>query len=137
MKDSFINAYCDGAARGNPGPAAAAFAIFNSHGKVLVKKGKTVGLATNNVAEYKAVIFALEWIQNNSQGFKINMFLDSQLVVSQLTGKFRIRDKKLIALASQVKELEQKIHGKIFYHNIPRAKNKIADILANQALDGK
>lgn len=136
MQD-IIRIYCDGGARGNPGPAAAAFLAFDKNGKLLEKDGRFIGRATNNVAEYTAVILALEWLIKKINNGNTVFFLDSELVVNQLTGKFRIKDKKLIELAMCIKQIEKKFPGKIFYKSIPRSKNKTADALVNKTLDEK
>lgn len=133
-----ITVYCDGGARGNPGPAASSFVILGQQGKVIFKDAEYIGRATNNVAEYKAVIFALEWLVSKKDAKKaeqIIFFLDSQLIVNQLNGVFRIKDKKLVTLAAVVKNIEQDILGKIIYRSIPRAQNQIADSLVNKELD--
>jgi len=131
--------FTDGGARGNPGPAAIGFMVKNNRGQVLVKLGKYIGRATNNVAEYQAVIEALKWIKSSIQYsiFSIQFFLDSKLVVNQLNGRFKIKDIKLKKLIIKVRCLEKEINGKIFYHFIPRQKNHHADFLVNQALDKK
>lgn len=135
MEKGALRVFCDGGARGNPGPAASAFVIFSPEGKILAKEGKSIGQATNNVAEYKAVLFALRWLSKKNKEGKILFFLDSQLVASQLTGKFKIKDKKLLDLVFKIKELEKNFTGKIIYKNIPREKNKMTDSLVNQTLD--
>lgn len=130
--------YCDGASRGNPGRAAGAFVVFDKKGKVVGRGGKTIGVATNNIAEYKALIFALEWLKDFSKGIRVaNVFfnLDSQLVVNQLTGKFKIKSRHLLPLILKIKELEKDFSGRLVYKSIPRAKNKIADFLVNKILD--
>lgn len=130
-----ISIYCDGGARGNPGPAAIAF-VVSEDGKTIYKFSKKIGHTTNNVAEYQAVIAALEWLKNSSitNQSLINFYLDSQLVVNQLNGFFKIKDHKLRNLIINIKGLEQQISGKIFYHLISRRQNKIADALVNKVL---
>jgi len=132
-----ISVFTDGGARGNPGPAAAAFVVLGD-GKIIYKFSKRIGKTTNNVAEYQAVISALEWLKNQPSTTNypstITFYLDSQLVVNQLNGLFKIKDKKLQLLIIKVRSLEQKIPGKIFYHFVRRSKNKIADSLINQTL---
>lgn len=146
MKKNNLVVFTDGGARGNPGPAAIGFIIKDDHGKILVELGKFIGRATNNVAEYQAVIEALKWLSLNIQypidrsaGFfrnaNIQFFLDSQLVVNQLNGRFKVKDTKLKNLVIKVRCLEKEINGKIFYHFIPRQKNHHADFLVNQTLD--
>lgn len=138
MIDRKITVYCDGGARGNPGPAASAFVILDQRRKVIFKDAEYIGRATNNVAEYKAVIFALEWLVSKNDTKKaeqIIFFLDSQLIVNQLNGVFRIKDKKLMMLASTVKNIEEDLPCKIIYKSIPRSQNKTADSLVNKELD--
>ena len=134
--------FCDGGARGNPGPAAIGFLIKDNKGRVLVEKGKYIGRATNNVAEYQGVIHALKWLVKNHQSSiinhqpsTINFYLDSKLVVNQLNGFYKIKNSKLIELVIQARGLENQIKGKIVYCHIPREKNKEADKLLNQALN--
>jgi len=128
--------FTDGGARGNPGPAAIGFLIKDNSGKILVEQGKPIGRATNNIAEYQAVIEALRWIASNIryQTSSINFFLDSKLVVNQLNGLFKIKNKNLRNLIIEVRRLEQEIGGNVFYNFIPREKNRKADFLVNFAL---
>jgi ribonuclease HI len=132
--------FADGGARGNPGPAAVGFLVKNNQGKVLVRQGKYIGRATNNVAEYMAVVEALKWLKKNLIGLTksidaIKFFLDSKLVVNQLNGLFKIKNKNLRDLVIKVRELEQGVGGNIFYYYQTREKNKQADFLVNQALN--
>jgi len=128
--------FTDGGAKGNPGPAAIGFIIKDNSGQVLVEKGKLIGRATNNIAEYRAVIEALRWILENikQRSLTVNFYLDSILVVNQLNGLFKIKNKNLKNLVIEVKNLEKKTKGKIFYNYIPREKNKKADFLVNTAI---
>lgn len=135
MIGKLLRVYCDGGARGNPGPAASAFIAVSPDGKILVKKGVLIGETTNNVAEYTAVVFALEWLLDSRYSGEVIFFLDSQLVVNQMTGKFKIKNKNLLGIALKIKSLEKKSKGKIFYKNIPREQNKITDLLVNKTLD--
>ncbi len=136
-----LNIYTDGGARGNPGPAAIGVLVQDGMGRLLTKFGKRIGKATNNVAEYTAVIEALKWIrdqrsENRDQKMeKIQFFLDSSLVVNQLNGLFRVKDANLRSLLVRIRELEQEVGGNIYYTQIPREKNWQADRLVNQALD--
>jgi len=135
MKNLFV--FTDGGARGNPGPAAIGFIVKNNQGNILFKKGKCIGRATNNVAEYTAVIEALKWIKKNFQFsiFNFQFFLDSKLVVNQLNGFYKIKDAKLKLLIIKVRGLEKEIGKRINYQFIPRQKNYEADLLVNQSLD--
>jgi len=132
--------YSDGGARGNPGPAATGIVVYQD-GQLMAKFGKAIGRATNNVAEYQAVIEALNWLTQNMKGkaFLANHYIDSQLIVNQLNGLYKIKDTKLRALILKVKGLEQELRKKfdleIIYSYIPREKNAAADQMVNQALD--
>lgn len=129
--------FADGGSRGNPGPAAIGFIIRDSTGKILAKKGKSIGRTTNNVAEYTAVIEALREVTKlqSDKVAKINFFLDSKLVVNQLNGLFKIKNSRLRNLIVEARQLERKVGGNISYHFIPREKNRAADALVNQALN--
>jgi ribonuclease HI len=133
-----LSIYCDGGARGNPGPAAVAFVIWQDN-KIIKRFSRKIGKTTNNVAECQAVIAALEWLNHQSSVFSlqssVSFYLDSQLIVNQLNGNFKIKNSNLKKLIIQVKELEKKLGAKINYHHIIRSKNKIADALVNQALN--
>jgi ribonuclease HI len=127
--------YCDGGARGNPGPAAFGF-IVHSNEKIVHKGKGYLGIATNNFAEYTAVIEALKWLQKSPEhkNHDLNFYLDSQLVVSQLSGIFKVKNAKLRNLVFEVKTLETNF-GQIRYNYIPRIQNQLADSLVNEALD--
>lgn len=128
----------DGACRGNPGPASYGFLIKSDSGTILHQEGKTIGVTTNNVAEYTAVLSALKYIQNYYPNSKhtLEVITDSQLIASQLSGKYKIKNANLKLIFDQIKKIENNL-GEIIYRNVPRAQNHIADRLANQALDGK
>jgi ribonuclease HI len=125
----------DGGARGNPGPAAIGYVIHNQKGEVVEKFGKTIGQTTNNQAEYKALIAGLE--SALSLGVeKIICLLDSELIVNQMKGKYKIKEPGLKVLASDVLRLTAKFKAMDFQH-VPREKNQLADELVNQALDAE
>jgi ribonuclease HI len=133
----FLLIHTDGGARGNPGPAAIGVLIGDSEGREIARFGEKIGRTTNNVAEYRAVIAALEWVLKNA-GEKIEgvkFYLDSSLVVNQLNGLFRVKENHLRELIFRVRELEQAVEGNISYHYVPRSENKIADGLVNASLD--
>lgn len=133
-KNLFV--FTDGGARGNPGPGAIGFVVRNNANKIIFEKSQFIGRTTNNVAEYQAVIEALNWIKENVQKFKslkVQFFLDSKLVVNQLNGLFKIKNKNLQKLILQVRKSEQEIKGNIKYFFIPRHKNYQADNLVNKA----
>lgn len=129
-----INVYTDGGARGNPGPAATGIYITSNDGKEILRLGKRIGETTNNTAEYRAVIEALSWIKENlKEKLTISFFLDSSLVVNQLNGIFKVKEKHLRDLLFRIRQLEQEINTDISYRYIPREKNKVADFLVNSS----
>lgn len=128
----------DGGSRGNPGEAAYGFAIFDNDNNPIFSEGKKIGINTNNVAEYMAVLRALEWVRDNMKGVQLITFkLDSLLVASQMAGKFKIKHPNMIELYNKAKRVEGEITASVSYTQIPRAFNKIADKLVNDALDLK
>lgn len=136
-----INIFTDGGSRGNPGPSAYGFSITDDTGKEIAGVGKTIGINTNNVAEYSAVVAAFQWVIDHRSEFgkelKINAFMDSRLVVMQALGKFRVKNPNLQILLRSVREKESELECEITYSHIPREKNKEADRYVNLALDGK
>jgi len=137
MKTDGITIHTDGGARGNPGPAACAF-VAEVGGKVIREESFFLDNSTNNYAEYQGVILALKWLGLNHKNFSENtatFYLDSELVVRQLSGLYKVKDKKLIELFYQVNELSKKTGLQMIYKHIPRTKNKIADFLVNEELD--
>ena len=133
--------FCDGGARGNPGPAAVGLVVKDSRGKILVQKGEYIGKTTNNVAEYKAVITALEWLIKNASIVQlsncpiVNFFLDSKLAVNQLNGLFKIKNKNLQNLVITIKKLEKKLSLSPVYRHVSREENFLADSLVNKVLN--
>ncbi len=130
--------YTDGASRGNPGPASYGFVILNAYGKLLYKEGKYLGVTTNNVAEYQAVLESLKYVTKTWNNHKIfvEIFMDSKLVVEQLSGRFKIKSSHLRPVALQIKILSLKLKGVVYSH-IPRSQNIEADKMANLALDNR
>lgn len=131
-----IQIYCDGGSRGNPGPAACAFLVIKD-GDIIYSKGKFLGMATNNIAEYSAVISALGWVNDNKKTMAgvVMFYLDSELVVRQLTGVYRVKEKTLLKLFLEAKEMERKFGKKIIFNHVLRSKNAEADLLVNKTLD--
>jgi ribonuclease HI len=126
-------AYADGAARGNPGPAAYGCVYALADGTVLCGEGLALGRATNNVAEYRGLIAALRRLR----GWKVRaatVRLDSELVVRQMSGAYRVKNAGLKPLHRQASELAAQFDSIRFEH-VPRAANVLADALANLALD--
>lgn len=135
-----ITVFTDGGARGNPGPAAYGVVIKRGNSNVHTI-GKTIGSTTNNIAEYCGVVAALSWLLEHRKLFGevsgIHVFADSKLIVSQLTGVYRIKNANLKGLHQQIKNFEQELGVPVFYTHIPRERNKEADRLVNQSLDKK
>ena len=121
--------YTDGGSRGNPGLAACAFVAKDDSGNLRVKRGKYLGVATNNVAEYEGVLLALGSIKEKNLDF----YLDSLLVVSQLQGKWKIKDENLKILNSKIKDLTKNFN--VSWNHVPREQNMEADALVNETLD--
>lgn len=127
--------YTDGASRGNPGPAGIGIVICDESGKIVKEYEEFIGTATNNIAEYRALIKALELAGIFSIN-KIDCFSDSELMVKQLNGEYRVKNEKLGKLFLQVREKEKRFE-KVNYFHVPREEDLIkrADKLANRAID--
>lgn len=126
-------AYSDGAARGNPGQAGVGVVFYNEAGQELHTISRYLGTATNNQAEYKALLLALEYAVKE-QSEKLQLYSDSELIVKQLKGEYRVKDKQLKELFLTARALIAKINNFSIEH-LPREKNKRADQLANLAID--
>ncbi|MDD5127053.1 MAG: ribonuclease HI family protein [Dehalococcoidales bacterium] len=125
--------YTDGAARGNPGPAAIGVVIKDEQNTVVAHISQRLGVTTNNQAEYRALIAGMQKaIALGAQEVEIRS--DSELMVRQLTGAYRVKNAGLKPLYEQAKKLLTQFHRCTFV-NIPREQNRAADALANQALD--
>lgn len=127
----------DGASRGNPGPSSYGFIIKARGGAVLHEEGERIGVTTNNVAEYTAVLKAFEYIVKRyfrKAPHKIEVVADSRLIVEQLAGRFKIKSAHLIPIFQKIKAMEFDL-GHVSYRSVPRAENFIADRLANRAFD--
>lgn len=129
-----LTIFTDGASRGNPGHSSYGFVVLNDKNEILYEGKKYLGIETNNFAEYSAVLESLLYVSKNLRDTDIRFFMDSLLVVMQLSGKYKIKSPNLLPLIEQIKKLE-KLFSKITYSHVPREKNKMADKLANIALD--
>jgi ribonuclease HI len=127
----FINT--DGGARGNPGPAGIGVVIGDESGKVIGHYKQYIGEATNNVAEYKALLLGLSEAAKLG-GEELEIKMDSELIVRQMTGQYKIKEPTLKLLATDALKLLGKFKNAAFRH-VPREQNKEADRLVNQALD--
>lgn len=125
--------YTDGGARGNPGPAGAGVVILDPNGISIVKFSKYLGVRTNNEAEYGALIVGLTLALKNDIKF-LQCYLDSELVVNQLNGKYKVKNERLKSLYAKAIALLPQF-SKITFVHIPRAENSEADLLVNEAVD--
>ncbi|MDP3799986.1 MAG: ribonuclease HI family protein [bacterium] len=141
MKSNKVIVYTDGGSRGNPGPSAVGAVVCDESGKIIKEYNQVLEDSTNNEAEYEAVIFALKKLKqlfgkDGTKNLDIEFRMDSQLIASQLGGKFKINEERMQALFIKVWNLKFEFANIIFKY-IPREKNKHADQLVNDALDGK
>ena len=125
--------YTDGASRGNPGPAAIGAVIFDETGRQVHTVSRRIGRATNNEAEYQAAIAALEAALALGAR-RVELRMDSELVVRQLSGRYKVRNPGLIPLHNRIRYL-RKLFDSVSIVHVPRAQNREADRLANEALD--
>ena len=130
-----LNVFTDGGSKGNPGPSAIGISIIKENTEV-VKYREDIGIATNNIAEYRAVIKALELIKSNVSGFMLQVseivfHSDSTLLVNQVNGLYKVKNAKIREFIMQIRILEQEIRIPITYKYIPREKNFRADSLVN------
>ena len=139
MSKIYINT--DGGARGNPGPAAIGVVFYDESENIVHKFGKNIGEATNNIAEYSAIVEALKtlkkskWLKENEGRCEVYCRLDSQLVVEQISGNYKVKNEGLRYLYLEVLSLIADIKAKIYFCHIVREENKLADKMVNQALD--
>ncbi len=135
-----IYVYTDGGSRGNPGVAGAGVVITDEAGNVLKRASKSLGIQTNNHAEYQAVILALENLkrlvpESKRQETHIEMRMDSELIQRQLSGKYQIKEEGLCPLFMKIWNMRVADFPHITFTHIPREKNKEADQMANMAMD--
>ena len=123
----------DGGARGNPGPAAYGYVLETEDGTVLDARGETIGVATNNVAEYRALIAGLEKAVELGID-ELEVVSDSELLVKQMQGEYKVKNEALRELNDEANFLERKL-GRVRYKAVRREHNELADKLVNEALD--
>ncbi len=128
-----LTVYADGASRGNPGPASIGASVQDGAGVELASVSETIGRATNNVAEYRAAIAGVR-AAHDLGATSIDLRLDSELVVRQLAGRYRVKNAALRPLFGALVEALEAV-GPYTVGHVPRARNKRADGLANEALD--
>ena len=123
----------DGGARGNPGPAAYGYVLETDDGTVLAAHGETIGVATNNVAEYRAVVEGLRKAVEVGVD-ELEVVSDSELIVHQMRGEWKIKNDALKALWQEAQELAGRL-ARVSYTAVRREHNELADRLVNEALD--
>ncbi len=128
-----VRLFTDGGARGNPGPAAYGYVLEAEDGTVLDARGEAIGVATNNVAEYRALLAGLE--KAVELGLRdVEVVSDSELLVKQMRGEYKIKNEALRELADEAERLEDRL-GRVTYTAVRREQNELADRLVNEALD--
>ena len=129
-----ITAYFDGGARSNPGPAGYGVYIVDEHGAVQAELAGSLGIATNNIAEYNGLIAALQWaVDHNLEAITIKG--DSLLIIEQMRGNYKVKNEGLKPLHMKARMLVMQI-GNVTFEHVPREKNKDADRLSNVGMDG-
>jgi len=125
--------FTDGGARGNPGPAAAAYVVEADDGTVLAAHGEAIGVATNNVAEYRALVAGLARAAELGVD-ELEVVSDSELLVKQMQGEYRVKNAALVELSLEAARLGRRL-GRVTYRAVRREQNELADRLVNEALD--
>ncbi len=128
-----VKLYSDGGSRGNPGPSASGYVLLDGNNQVLVDEGVYLGVTTNNQAEYTALKLGLEAALRLG-AHEVDAYMDSLLVVNQMRGIFKIKNRDLWPVHDSIKELEAKFR-RVHYTHVPREHNKLADAAVNRALD--
>lgn len=126
--------FTDGGARGNPGPAAYGFVLEADDGTVLAAHGESIGIATNNVAEYSALIAGLERALE-LELVDLEVISDSELMVKQMRGEYKVKNAGLRPLSVRAAQLARRLDA-VTYRHVRREDNQLADRLVNDALDG-
>ena len=135
-----IKVFTDGGSRGNPGHSGYGLVIYDQDENVLFEESKYLGIKTNNEAEYAGLIGALTWINSNQDSVKISKIdfhADSQLMIRQMQGIYKVKAPNLIPIFQQAKKLTNLISSPINFIDVRRELNELADNLANQAMDRK
>ena len=130
---STADLYADGGSRGNPGPSAAGFVVQTKDGRVIKQWNKYLGITTNNQAEYHACVAGMEWCLRHGI-HELHIYLDSMLVVNQLKGVYKVKNRDLWTLYESATKLKEKFN-KLEITHVPRELNKLADKQVNIALD--
>jgi ribonuclease HI len=131
-----LRIHTDGASRGNPGDAAYAFVLVRPDGEV-IEEAECLGQMTNNQAEYTALVRALERALELGAEHRVLVHSDSELMVKQMRGEYRVKNEELRDLYEQAQELTHRFRGPVTFQHVRRSQNSRADALCNEALDGK
>lgn len=131
-----VQIYADGGSRGNPGHSASGFVVLDMSGKVLHEEGVYLGITTNNQAEYKALKFGLEAALKKFQAREVHVYMDSLLVINQMKGIFKVKNRDLWPVHDAIKQLLPKFE-KVSFDHVPRELNKLADAEVNKCLDAE
>jgi ribonuclease HI/pterin-4a-carbinolamine dehydratase len=131
----YVKTYSDGGSRGNPGPSASGYVLMDENDDVILKSGVYLGITTNNQAEYQSLKFALEEAKKLGAQ-EVDAYMDSLLVINQMKGVFKVKNRDLWPIYEAIKELA-KSFKKITYSHVPREFNKLADAEVNETLDAE
>lgn len=134
LEPAGVVVYIDGGARGNPGPAGFGVRVQNTDGSLIEEFGESIGVATNNVAEYRGLLAALEWARTHGSKI-VHVRSDSLLLVQQMLGNFKVKNAGLQPLHARARLLGREI-GRVTFEHVRREANTHADRLANAAMDG-
>lgn len=135
MDTSNFRVYTDGGSRGNPGPAAYGFVIYSPNGAIVAEGSGYLGATTNNQAEYQGIVAALRKVAELQIQSPVTCYLDSQLVVRQVNGEYKMKNEALKPWLDEVYRLRQQIGVPVQFIDVRREENKYADGLVNQVLD--
>lgn len=130
-----VKMFSDGGSRGNPGPSASGYVLLDENDDVILKSGVYLGITTNNQAEYRSLLFGLEEAKKLGAR-EVDVYMDSLLVVNQMTGKFKVKNRDLWPIYEEIKKLSNEFK-KVSFSHVPRELNKLADAEVNEVLDAE
>jgi len=133
-----VNVYTDGGSRGNPGPSGFGLVIYDDQNNIIYQESTFLGIKTNNEAEYSGIISAIKWVEQNFSKLNIDQvtfFADSQLLIRQLQGVYKVKSPNLVPLFQQAKKTLNQMNLNYQFNDIRREYNQLADELAHQAMD--
>jgi len=133
-----LSIHTDGGSRGNPGHSGFGFVVYCPKGDILHQGSQYLGIKTNNEAEYAGLLSALTWLKSYSQDhpvFSVDFFMDSELIVRQVQGVYKVKAGNLLPIFNSVRSILSDFSFPVKFTHVLRDKNKIADQLANLAMD--